>query len=62
MVIEKTSFAFADGAIRILTSLGCSTFGCTQEELNRMMAERGYKKGYRGHWIEPEDIIIDEEY
>lgn len=59
-MIEENNFT--KEAISILTSLGFSTADFTEEELNSVMKEKGYKKGYSGAWIMPDDIILDEEY
>jgi len=47
---------FIDTIINFFASLCCPTFGCTQEELDAMMIKKGYRKGYDGSWIMPEDI------
>ena len=47
---------FIDTIINFFASLCCPTFGCTQEELDAMMIKNGYRKGYDGSWIMPEDI------
>ena len=49
------------GIIYFIASLACPTFGCTKEELDKMMIKKGYRRGY-GVWIMPDDIILDEEY
>ena len=58
MIFEK----FLSGIINFFVSLSCPTWGCTQEDLDEMMIKKGYRRGYGGVWIMPDDIILDEEY
>ena len=60
VVIERNDFI--EEAIKILTSLGYSTEGYSEEEIEMIMKNLGYKQGYKGKWIMPGDIILDEEY
>ena len=53
---------FIDTIINFFASLCCPTFGCTQEELDAMMIKSGYRRGYCGTYIMPDDIILDEEF
>jgi len=48
--------------VYFFASLVCPTWGCTKEELDKMMIKRGYRRGYCGTYIMPDDIILDEEY
>ena len=51
---------FLEEAVKILTSLGCPIFGLTKKRVFKMMAGKGYKRGYNGVWIMGDDLIPDE--
>ncbi|KKT21413.1 MAG: hypothetical protein UW04_C0004G0027 [Parcubacteria group bacterium GW2011_GWB1_43_8] len=52
---------FIKEASNILISLGYSIINYTSGDIERVMIAKGYKKGYNGTWIMPEDIIPDEQ-
>ena len=53
---------FIEEAVWILDSLGYPITGSTlNKDIENMMKEEGYKKGYNGTWIMPEDIVPDEQ-
>lgn len=58
-VIEEKKFT--KEALKILKSLGHFTFGLNKKRIEEMMAREGYKRGYKGVWISPGDIIPDEQ-
>ncbi|NUQ57017.1 MAG: hypothetical protein HUT38_00775 [Candidatus Paceibacter sp.] len=45
--------------VNIFASLICPTWNCTQDDLDKMMVKKGYRKGYAGHWIMVDDINPD---
>ena len=47
---------FLEKAVKILTSLGYSTSGHTQEWLESMMNKEGFSKGYNGTWFMSDDV------
>ena len=51
---------FRNEAVKILKSLGCPIFGLTKKRIFKMMAKKGYKRGYNGVWIMDGDLIPDE--
>ena len=58
-VVEEKEFL--KEAVKILKSSGCPIFGLNKKRIFKMMAEKGYKQGYKGVWISPGDIIPDEQ-
>ena len=52
---------FLEEAVKILKSLEYQIFGITKKRIFKMMAKKGYKRGYKGVWILSDDIIPDEQ-